>query len=412
MQKLFLPVYLFALLLLTALGLSACEDEISNIGAPYFKDTIGITTDTFHLNSATPGIAISTYGLPAIPTSKLTYNSNAGSGTLFIGRAEAGALEAWSVLKFPVLQEDTMKNVTSVKLILKVIPYRHGDQTTLAEDFKVYVEGAGKINEATTSLTLADLSANPFGQFSGDLLDSTSITCEIVLDTAIRTQLRAGSTSLVMVPGAMTNIRAFGSADVSDAKFHPQLEFTYLDGTTEKKTYRKPLLDMSLIKRVNSQSADQLLIAGGTNDRVLLTMKVDSLDVDRFASINNATLRLKLDPTHSSLGLNPRDTTGPAIIFKNTASQSDTSITLIGFGAKSKYDPNIWEFQLRDVIESWLDNPTHNFGFELRAGYAGRNAGGNVIYTEDYTLNRWAFYGPNSAVADRPMLIITSSSLK
>ncbi len=412
MQKLFLPVHAIALLLLTALGLSACEDEISNIGAPYFSDTIGITTDTFHLNSATPGIAVSSYGLPVIPTTGQSYNATAGSGTLFYGKAEAGAIEAWSVLKFPLLPEDTLNRVTSVKLILQVIPYRHGDQTTLAEEVKVYVEGAGKITEATTALALTDLSPNPFGQFVGEQIDSTSLSIEIALDSAIRTQLSAASTSLVLVPGAMTNIRAVGSADVADAKFHPQLEYTYLDGTTEKKTYRKPLLDMNIVKRTNTQTADQLLIAGGTNDRVLFTVKLDSLKVDRYASINTATLRMKLDPAQSSIGQNLRDTTGPAVIFKNTASTSDTSVSLIAFGVKSKTDLNVYEFQLRDVVEQWLDDPSRNFGFELRAGYAARTVGGNIIITEDYTLNRWTFYGPNSAEADRPTLIITSSSLK
>jgi hypothetical protein len=412
MQKLFLPVHFIALLLLTALGLSACEDEISTIGAPYFNDTIGITTDTFDLSASTPGITVSSYSLPVIPTPTLTYNATAGSGTLFFGKAEAGAIEAWSVLKFPVLQPDTLQKVTSVKLILKVIPYRHGDQTTLAEDVKVYVEGAGKINESTTALTLADLSPNPFGQFVGDQKDTTGLSIEIALDSAIRTQLSAASTSLVLVPGAMSNIRAVGSVDVADKQFQPQLEFTYLDGATEKKTYRKPALDLNIIKRTNALTPDQLLIAGGTNDRILFTVKVDSLHVDRFASINTATLRMKLDPANSSIGQNLRDTTGPAVIFKNTASPSDTSVSLIAFGTKSKSDPNIYEFQLRDVIEQWLDEPARNFGFELRAGYAPRTVGGSIIITEDYTLNRWTFFGPNSAAADRPMLIITSSSLK
>lgn len=412
MQKLFLPVHTIALLLLTALGLSACEDEVSTIGAPYFSDTIGIRTDTVTLSPSTSGITVSNYGLPVIPTSTLPFNATAGSGTLFFGKAEAGAVEAWSVLKFPVLRDDTLSKVTSVKLILKVIPYRHGDQSTLAEDLKVYVEGAGKITEATTSLALNDLSPNPFGHFMGEQKDTTGLSIEITLDSAIRTQLSAASTSLVLVPGAMSNIRAVGSVDVADAQFHPQLEYTYLDGTTEKKTYRKPLLDMTIVKRVNSQPADELLIAGGTNDRVLFTMDPDALHIDRFAAINTALLRMKLDPTHSSIGQNVRDTAGPAIIFKNTASQSDTSVTLIAFGIRSKTDPNIYEFQLRDVIETWLADPTSNFGFELRAGYAIRKAGGNLIITEDYSLNRWAFYGPSSAPADRPQLFITSSSLK
>jgi hypothetical protein len=412
MQKLFLPLHLFALLLLTALGLSACEDEVSNIGAPYFNDTIGIITDTFNFGGAPNGIAISGYSLPAVPTAKLTYNGTAGSGTLFMGKAEGGALEAWPVLKFPVLPEDTMSKVTSVKLLLKTVPYVHGEQGALLEDLKVYVEGAGKVNEATTALTLADLSPNPFGSFSEIRADSSGLSVDITLDTSIRTQLRAASTSLVIVPGNMTNVRAFGSADVSDAKFHPQLEFTYMDGTTEKKTYRKPSLDMTIVKRVNTTAADQLFIAGGTNDRLAFSVVLDSLHVERFASINTATLRMKLDPTKSSLGQNLRDSTGPAIILKSTASQSDTATALIAFGVRTKADPTIYEFQLRDVIETWLDEPSSNFGFELRGGYAARTVGGNIIYTEDYSLNRWTFFGPSSAEADRPTLIITSSSLK
>src|SRR5687767_5665029 len=114
MQKLFLPI-----LLLVALGLSACEDELSNFGAPYFSDTISVTNDTFSVSSDTQGIAVSSYGLPAVPTSTLSYNATAGSGTLFAGKAEAGELEAWPVLKFPVLQEDTMSRVTQVALMLK-----------------------------------------------------------------------------------------------------------------------------------------------------------------------------------------------------------------------------------------------------------------------------------------------------
>jgi hypothetical protein len=406
MQKLFLP-----LLLLVMLGLNACEDEVSNIGAPYFSDTIGITSDTFNISSSTSGITVSGYSLPAVPTSKLTYNATAGSGTLFLGKAESGALEAWPVLKFPVIG-DTMNSVTAVRLLLKVVPYLHGEQSVLTEDFKVYVEGSGKISENTISLSLADLSANPFATFNGPVTDSSMIEVNITLDTAIKTQLRAAATSIVIVPGAMSNVRAFGSSDISDAKFHPQLEFTYLDGTTEKKTYRTPSLDMTIVKRVNNHSADQLFIAGGTNDRVLLSVKPDSLNIDRFASINTATLRLKLDPTRSSVGQNVRDTLGPAIVFKGSSSQSDTAVTLFAYGVKSKTDPNVYEFQLRDVIETWLDRPSTNFGFELRGGFAARTVGGNVIYTEDYSLNRWTFFGPNSAEADRPSLFITSSNLK
>jgi hypothetical protein len=378
MQKLFLP-----LLLLVTLGLNACEDEVSNIGGPYFSDTIGITTDSFDISAATQGMAVSSYSLPAIPTSKLTYNGTAGSGTLFLGKAESGALEAWPVLKFPVLQNDTMDRVTSVRLLLKVIPYLHGEQTSLTEDFKVYVEGSGKVVESTISLAQSDLSANPFATFNGAVVDSSMIELNLTLDTAIKTQLRAPSTSLVIVPGAMTNVRAFGSSDIDDSKFHPRLEFTYMDGTTEKKTYRTPSLDMTIVKRVNDHTADQLFIAGGTNDRVLFSVKPDSLKVDRFASINTATLRLKLDPSRSSLGQNVRDSLGPAVVFKGSSSQSDTAITLFAYGVKSKTDPNVYEFQLRDVIETWLDNPASNFGFELRAGYAARSVGGNVIYTED-----------------------------
>ena len=406
MQRLFLP-----LLFLLALGLASCEDEVSNIGAPYFSDTIGVRTDSVVIDGSSRGISLANYSLPAIPTNQLTYNATAASGTLFLGKAENGALEAWPVLRFPVLQTDTLDRVKSVTLQVKVVPYMHGARV-ISTDFAVYVEGAGKINEATTSLTTGDLSANSFGVHSADLPDSSGWVVNITLDSAIRTQLRAASTSLVIVPGTMTNVRAFGSTDLTDAKFHPQLEFTYTDGSEEKKTYRKPNLDMTIVKRTNTHAADQLFIAGGSNDRVVINFLPDSMQIDRFSAINTAILRLKLDPAHSSIGLNARDTLGPAVVFKNLQPQADTGAAFISLGVKSSVAPDTWDFEIRDVIELWLDDPSTNFGFELRAGYATRTIGGNLIITEDYTLNRWAFFGPSSAPADRPQLIITSSSLK
>lgn len=407
MRKFFLP-FLFLL----AFSLSSCEDEVSTIGAPFFNDTISIVTSRDTITPATPGVALSSYSLPVVPTaSGINLNGTVGSTTLFIGKAEANAVESWAALKFPVLQSDTLDDVTSVRLLFRVIPFKHGEQTTQT-DFTVRIEEGGKVTESMESLELSEISAESYGAFQGDMTDTSLHQVAIPLNQSILTHLGAGSLAFVLVPGTMTTVRAFGSSEVSDARFHPMLEYTYTSGAETKITYRKPTLDLSIVKRQRTATADQLFIAGCTNDRLSMAMHPDSLGIDPAASVNNATLRLTLDPTQSSLGANLRDTLPPAIVLKGMAAQGDTLSTLIAYGTKSTDSPNVYEFQLRDVIEYWLANPTENFGLELRSGYLARSVGSNLIYTEDFTLNRWTFYGPASTAGLRPELVITSSVLK
>jgi hypothetical protein len=406
MQRFFLPF-----LLLLTLGVSSCEDELSTIGAPYFTDTIAVVTRRDTIATNTPGVSLSSYTLQNIPSTGTAFNSMTGATTIFAGKAENGAVEAWAALKFPVLQSDTLSKVTAVRLNLKVIPFKHGEQSDNA-DLTVRLEEAGKITESLTGLELADLSAGEFGRFQGAIIDTSNHMVSIQLDTSIISRLGAGSLSFVIVPGAMNNIRTFGSIEAGDAKFHPQLEYTFTNNGETKITYRKPTLDLTVVKRTRTATTDQLFIAGGTNDRVFVQLNPDSLGIDRFSSINNAILRLKLDPSQSSINQNVRDTIGPAIVLKGMSGQGDTLSSIISYGVKAGANSDIYEFQIRDILEYWLARPTENFGFELRGGYVARRVGGSLIFTEDYSMNRWTFYGPGSAIGNRPELVITSSSLQ
>lgn len=406
----------FVIVAAIGLSLSSCEDELTSIGAPYFGDTVDVKTITTTLG---PGdetlVSFRSYSSTPIDLGGLRYNPTFSATSLFVGSAENGAVESWAVLRFPAINADTLARASGFKLLLKVVPFTHGEATTDV-DLNVYVEGARKITNSTLSLTQADLSTNAFATVKSQVPDTARHLLSIPLDSTIRTQLSAASLAFVVTPGStMKNVRGFAAAELTDAQFRPVLEYTFASDTGARVVRLTPILDYSIIRRTEQPVANTHFIAGGTNDRLHITMNLADTSRIRpnvFATINNAILTLTLDPTRSSVGMNRRDTAGPAIIIRRSPNDIDTSSTLIAFGEQDNTNPNVYRFQLRDMMEYWLRFPAFNFGFDLRGAYVLRNFGVREALTDDYSVNRWTFYGPQAAEADRPKLHITYSTLR
>lgn len=408
-----MPRFFRLLILLPAFALLSCEDELSSLGNEHFPDPATVVSQAFDLGGADTALAtFRSYSNALLELSTSNYNSNYSATTLFVGRTATADPEVWSVLRFPVLSADTLSRVTSVRLVLSVVPFVYGASDTKAS-FDVYIEGGSKVTQATTSLTRADLSGTAFASFDATLPDSALHSVVLELDSSIRSQLGAVSLAFVVVPRAtMTNVRAFGSSESVDKRFHPRLEYSYRQDTAIKTTSVTPSMDYSIVSR--PQVTSDLVVSGGINQRTRIRFaleKLTSLHQNPFATINDATLTLRLDPSRSSL-LNTRDTLAPAIVLLESARETDTIGNLLTWGERDKSDPTLYRFQVREMLEHWLRNPTQNFGFELRAGSVMRSFGTQRASTEDYSLNRRVFFGPTGAdPAQRPHLHITYSTL-
>jgi len=396
----------FLFLLLCTFALASCEDKISSLGAPYYADTIQFRTvtrsdSTFFTMRHVQDTFVSANGV--------TKNLTSASPIMFVGRVNSGTenVESWGLLKFPLLADTLRPKVVGMRMILKDDVFKYGDPTTKV-DFKVYEEGGGKVSDSLRSLSLADLSANPIGAFTGDLADTVHSTLDIPLDTSLISQLGASSLAFVVTPGAtMTNVRGFGTSDHSDVNSRPQLEFTIRvspDSTTT--VVLNPTTDLSLVKDASTTPAGAFTVRGsaGTREFVKFNLATDSAGLNRFVTVNSAQYVLHLDPANTRLG-----TDSIQLVIVHITPTDDT---LEAIGVRDTKDPNTIRFEMRNIIEYFVRNPEVNYGFEIRAGFFYRTFAGKYIPVEDNTLNRWTIYGLDySDPALRPQFILSYSKL-
>jgi hypothetical protein len=410
----------YALLFLTAsVLLAGCTDRISTLGAQFYTDTVGIHT----LIRNDPGF------MQFADTTRPFVSVNGGNIALtdsttimLIGRVASSNenLESWGLLQFLELPDSTDSMITSVRLLLKDEPYKYGDTTSNNVNFRVWT-CFKKVYDSTTSLSMSDLSSSAVGSIDTLFPDDTADrTLAIPLDlSVVRPLLTDFNNAFVITPaqGAMTpmtNVRGFGTIhNYSDANSFPQLQLILSNGDT---IYRTPTLDFHLVKDNSLTPANEFTLRGsaGVRERVTLnlTRPTDTANLDEFTSINNATLMLHLDPANTAHSNRPGDTIGPWVVRLGAVDSAD-QYDVNGYRDPSDPTGTTYRFQARAMVEYWLHNPSKNYGFELRSGFDLRSLGGKSIGVEDYTLNRWTFYGPNcSDTSKRPYFILSYSKLR
>ncbi|HET6401112.1 MAG TPA: hypothetical protein VFH95_06900 [Candidatus Kapabacteria bacterium] len=408
--------YLFLAAGLVLAGiLTGCQDRISTLGAQFYADTVGIHTlvrndagfmqfaDTIHPLVNVNGVGVT-----------LTDSTN----LILIGRVAIGNenLESWGLIQFPSLDTATAKMVTGIRLLLKDFAYKYGDTTSTTVDFRVWTT-YNKVFDATTSLSMSDLSPIPVDSIDTVFGDTADHILPLPLDTTlVKPLLTESFNAFVITPGPnMTNVRAFGALHnySYDENSIPELQLILNNGDT---IYRYPTLDFHLVKDNSTTPSGEFTLRASTGRRervnLNLTRPTDTLHLDQFTSINNATLVLHLDPNNTRLATLADDTVGPNIVQLGLLDSADHPE---GNGFLDLSDPThtTYRFQVRTILETWLRNPSQNLGFELRSEFAYRTIGGELIGVEDNTLNRWTFYGPNcSDTSKRPYFILSYSKLR
>ncbi len=411
----FAGIFALSLFALFAITLSSCKEETSLIGAQYFSDTITVRTVTVKDSSF---FGFANYSFSTVTTAAQTFNANYASSSIFIGKVSDANenAESWGVFKFVVLGLDSLAHVDSAQLQLKLLPYRFGDIGNTHIEFTVYPETGGKIDNATTTLATTDLGATPLGHFVGDLPSDSSITITINLDTAQLKKYDPLKLALVVVPGAMTNVRAVGTSEVATAGFAPQLLYTVDYSGTITEVSHPAYLDYHLFNDKSAALPGEFTIRGSANRRESVSINLANLNktidsIGKYTTVNNAFLVLKIDSLHSRHSDNVSDTLGPSVIQLRAANATlDSTGVLVSYGTRDPSDPSLYKFQIRRMIELWQRDPTQNFGFELRTGDIIRGFLGYSVSVEDYTLNRWTFYGIDAADPNnRPKLVLTYS---
>jgi len=406
----------YALLFFSAgLVLAGCQDRISTLGAQFYTDTVGIRTlvrndagfmqfaDTIH---------------PFISVNGVDYAFTDSTTLMIIGKVALGNenLESWGLLKFPPLPADTASMVTRVRLLLKDSPFKYGDTLSNNVDFQVW-SCYNKVTDSTTTLSLSDLSTAPVGSIDSLFYDTADHVLPIVLDTGlVKPLLTASNNAFVITPkSTMTNARGFGTIhSYADANSIPQIQFVLNNGDT---IYRTATLDFHLAHDLSASApSGEFTLRGSTGKRERITLDLtrpnDTVKLDQFTSINNATLVLHLDPNNSRHSNLAGDTIGPDVVRLGTV---DSANHYDANGYRDPTDPTgtTYRFQARAMVEYWLRYPSQNFGFELRSGFVTRSIASEAIGIEDNTLNRWTFYGPSYPDSSkRPYFILSYSKLR
>lgn len=406
------------LMILFGIGVGGCKEAISNIGGPFFPDKITQKSITVTDSSI---LKFSNYVQPVVQSPVHTYNINAFGTTLFVGKVSDPAasenMQVWSLLRFQSIATDTLSNVDSVRLQLRLISYRYGDLTSTHVDVSVYAETKQKVNDSTTSLSMSDLSPTPLGSYVGDISSDSTPTIFIKLDTAQFKKLDLTTVAFVVVPNAMTNVRGFGASENGTGGFPPQLEYN-VHGTSELVTTRPAVFDFHLVQEASVIPAGEFSLRGSASRRENVQIAIAKLNtqadsISQFSTVNSAMLVLKLDPALTRHSENSADTVGPAIVQLFATASDDSLATLVSYGTRDPVDPTIYRFEIRTMVEEWLRTPTKNFGFEVRPGYVIRTFGTRIDAVDDFTLNRWTFYGSDAAdISKRPSLVLTYSILK
>lgn len=397
-------------------ALSSCEEEITDIGTAFLRDTVITDTRTFDDIFATASRT-----KQVVNANGSFYNLNYASPYMFFGIAPEESVEAWAVIKVPFVEEN-LGAVTSVDLVLSMpFPFVYGSAAENVE-FTVYTESKKLIAEATTTLSLADLDPEPVATFQGTVADDSVATFTIRLDSAkIAPLLRTVGLSLVIVPHAsMKNVRSFASTDFSTSNNRPHLAVTFTK-TNPDSTYTQnvfPSYDFHVVRDQSVPPADQFTLRGAVarRERVTIDIKAlrERLAIDPFATVNTALLQLHL--VSKSTAIVPVDTVPPVLVEISTPATEDSAEFLAAYGILDPTNSSIYNFQLRGFIEQALRMNQDSLVVELRTGFTAnptRTINFESIGVEDYHLNRWTFYNMNAPDSlKRPRLSITYSYLR
>ncbi len=432
----------FTFLILTiglALGvaLTGCVDRISTLGAQYYSDTIGTVTSVrsdpgfiqFY-DTVRPFVTTSPDGINSL--NGIDYALTDSTTLMMIGRVNTpyvgsgDMMEAWALLQFPSISQDTVNMITGVKLLLKDGNCSYGDTVTslgTTVSFNVFGFYSGNQDYDTVStLPWSTISASvPLGSIDTIFPDSTDRILSILLPPSTwKENLSAAYFNFVVAPmegsHAMTNVRGFGTMhSYGDESSVPQLEYYLSDGDS---VFATPLIDLFYVHELSAPLTNEFTLRGGSGQRerinLNLTRPTDTAHLNAFTTINNATLVLHIDKANSSHSNVESDTIGPDIVQLGAV---DSGGHFDGNGYLDLTDPkyDTWRFQVRGLVQNWLSDTATNFGFELRSGYSSRSFYEPAPYSigvEDYTVNRWTFYGPGAADSLRPYFILSYSKLK
>lgn len=406
------------LTLALAPGLFSCENKESLLGAPYFQDTIGFKTITtqdtsiIHHSAATRSIVFA-----AGKTALL----NSLAGDLFVGNVEDPAsgehLRVLSVLKFTPLLDvpiDSLAQAVSATLTLHAIPYLYGDESNTNVDLLFYTRANGSSSDSSAP-TLNDLSATPIASYNAPLSKDSAGIITVTLDSA---QLHKFNSEIVIVGGpTLRNVRAFESAQSPTTANVPVLSYNLNINNAIVTVNRNPVLDFHYVYDSSTINPGEFSLRGSLAQRERFMIDQQSLSkvdtISPFSTINSALLVLRVDPTKTRHSASVNDTLGPVVVQLANSAGSDDSSYLISQGVRDPKDPTLYQFQIRKLVETWLRHPELNHGFELRTGYATAYFESVAVGVEDYTINRWTFYGNDAAnPADRPKIILTYSVLR
>lgn len=394
--------------------LTSCEEKLSGIGYDLLRDTVSVQTTTLGDSGV---IGSSAYDKKDVNALGIPFAANYGSPRMFIGKVPSENLESWIVLKAPLLP-DTVGYVSEIKLHVPMgSAYLYGDPADDSVRFEVYMETQGKITDSTKTISLGELTPLPVGYANVRVAKDSVSKITIVLDSSrVNPFVHTTSLAFVLVPDAAAkSIRSFSSSENEDVLLRPSIQYTTIKNgdTTEK--YYDPKFDFHLVTDNTPVSAGIFTIRGSVVKRNRFTLDITSikqkLALDPFTTFNNGLLQLHLVPGSFSSSYLPVDEESP-ILLEITSQTTDSAVFLVSEGLIDESNSEIYNFQIRGVIERALRNGLDSVVLELRSGYAQRSFTGVSLLIEDYHLSKWSFYDVTASdPTKRPVLVLTYSYL-
>lgn len=404
----------FLLPLLLAGALTSCEENITDSGRVFLRDSVFTGSQTFGDLFTASNLTKQTLNAQGVK-----YNVNYESPYLFCGIVPDESLEAWSILKIPFIH-DSLGTINKISLKLSM-RYRfvYGSSAENVE-FTVYTESKKLITEATASLALSDLDPEPVGTFQGMITSDSTTGIEVTLDSArLAPLLRTTGLSLVIVPNpAMKNIRAFASNEIGADIERPDLAVTFSKSNPDTSYTLAifPSYDFSVITDKRVDAAGEFTIRGAAARRERFTLDIKSirsrLSLDPYSTINNALLQLQL--VSNTTSVTPIDTAKPVVVEIAAPAVEDSAERLFAYATRDESESNALNFQLRTLIEQAIRRNQDSLVIEVRTGFAdNRIFSSRTIGVEDYHLNRWTFFDMSAADSlKRPRLALTYSYLR
>lgn len=395
--------------------LSSCEEKLSSIGYDFLRDTVVVKTTTLGDSGVLTTSQLSKKDVNALG---VTFTINYASPHLFIGKVPSENLESWIVLKAPLVP-DTVGSLLSAYLELPMRnTFLYGETSTDSISFSVYLETSGKVTDSTRTLTKSDLSAIPVGYGYASVARDSLGTIKVILNTAsVEPFIHTASLAFVLVPtDAMKNIRSFAATDAGDVLQYSKIHYSTLKNGDTTETNHTPKFDYHLVTDDAPILPGTFRLRGAAANRHRITLNVkairEQLELNPYATFNNALLQLQLEPTATSSSVVPTDTLA-AILAEIAAPQTtDSAVILRSYGFRDDITSNAYNFQIREVIEKALRGGLDSVVLELRTGYAQRLFTGVSVAVEDYHLNRWTFYDVSATdPTKRPKLLLTYSYL-